>query len=68
MNTNNGAPPPASVIFHKNGPFHFRVDTCSYQHGELSTEQLRAQRLFLRLESDDSFFQARFLSKAEDSR
>lgn len=42
--------------------------TCSYQHGELSTEQLRAQRLFLRLESDDSFFQTRFLPRAEGGR
>lgn len=60
--------PAASVSFQKIGAFHLRDDTCSYQHGELSTEQLRAQRLFLRLESDDSFFQTRFLSKAEDSR
>lgn len=44
------------------------VPRVSYQHGELSAEQLRAKRLFLRLESDDSFFQTRFLSKAEDGR
>ncbi len=40
----------------------------SYQHGELSAEQLRAQRFFLRLKSDDSFFKTRFLKKTDHSR
>lgn len=40
----------------------------SYQDSELSTEQLRAQRLLLRLESDNSFFKTRFLEKTGHSR
>lgn len=71
MNTHRGAPPSCPPLLWysiRRRQFHCRDGACSYQHGELSTQQLRAQRLFLRLESDDSFLQTRFLSKAEDSR